>query len=292
MNTANDTHSDELLSIFGFKIISGAFSVISALGIIIYALFLRPHFATLPGLRIENIWLLVAYVIISYTGMLTFSCYIIRHRFLLMEKDLDKKSTQEHKKLCASCCNEEIDKFDEYCLVDYTKLLSIEASLREDEHPEKCCIFVYASSLEHEIDARREIEENIKKGIQYKVLYFDKGEDKFDEVEKIYQNATKNNLIQIVPKENTIDYALTQRTAFGLIFYKDSKGEIRAFACVNFTGAKEQDCPHGISCGECDPKNNRLFYKQISKERARQLVRMFENKFDEAKRKITKGDNL
>ena len=55
-------------------------------------------------------------------------------------------------------------------------------------------MYVYASSLEYELNAGEIIKANIKAGVNYKVLYFHDGGSEFQHVKELYEDTGNRRL--------------------------------------------------------------------------------------------------
>jgi len=183
----------------------------------------------------------------------------------LILRESSKLDYLEKMNLCHSCATD-ISKyqFANFDFLTFDELIAIEASLKDDQNPEECFVYIYTSDISTEDDAEDTVIENIDAGVNYKVFYID-------------GTPTKKQ-VDLYKSENLIaceSSAIDRSADFDIMIYIDSSQNVKGYFCVNFSKAKgPRPCSQGYLCNnECHYENENLLYKRIREDTVETLLR-------------------
>ena len=211
-------------------------------------------------------WLFVLYTLILIV-------IVMFRASKFIEQQIDKKHT-------SSLANklEKKEFFAKFGLITLKNLLlDKEAKLTQGDK-----VIVYTSKLTTEngkiiedgevLNVNEIVENNRQKGVEYNILYYQKGDISDDQLLEI-KNLYGNKLFELSPQENSVDYQLSEgeRTGFDLVLYNyHSSNNVEAYFCVNYVAGDTESCNNVEYCvNPCrqvgEKKNNNLYllYKQI-----------------------------
>ena len=201
------------------------------------------------------IWLISLFILLI---VMIFTIYLILRNNL-------KSEFKEKMDLCHQCATD-VSKyqFANFDFLTFDELIEIEASLKEDQNPKECFVYIYTSDISTEDDAETTVKENINAGVNYRVFYID-GEPTSKQI-GLYK---ENNLIKSVASE------IDRSADFDIMIYIDSANNTKGYFCVNFSKAKgPRPCSQGYLCtNECHYENENLLYKKIRDDTTEIILR-------------------
>lgn len=188
-----------------------------------------------------------------------------------------KREKRDHTLSCLDCIKNIIeDGFHFHGLLHLNDLLEIEKKLSSNNSPKDCKVLVYTSDLATENDAEAEVTENIKKGVQYIVLYFSDNCTS-EQRRKIKRLYGKGNLIHLKEEKyrDSFDGRLANTLGFDITIYKVND-KIHGYFAVDFApqnSPAEVRPSHILKCAEqCNyGKQTQAFYKKLSYQWAKRL---------------------
>lgn len=188
----------------------------------------------------------------------------------LILKDDSQNEFNERMELCHQCAMD-ISKyqFANFDFLTFDELIAIEASLKDDQNPDKCFVYIYTSDISTEDDAETTVVENIDAGVNYRVFYID-GIPTPKQIE-LY-GAT--HLIECMGSE------IDRSADFDIMIYIDSSHNLKGYFCVNFSKVKgPRPCSQGYYCtNECHYENENLLYKKIRDDTVELLLRTLQQR--------------
>jgi hypothetical protein len=175
--------------------------------------------------------------------------------------------------ICQECLKNKIDnelklavdnelKLAEYDLITIEQLLkNVELSLDKDDE-----VVIYTSLLKTEQDVKDIVVENNKKGVVYKLLYY----ETWGEIDKNLYNEIID--LTAMGYDKGIDFELSKDTGFDVfIVRRENTKEIEAYFAVNYSVGRKfcmREATHGCK-NPCDKENKNLFYKKTDSKVAK-----------------------
>lgn len=233
--------------------------------------------------------LAIEFIILFTVVLLMFFIIGISNHRKIVEKEYENDTIS-----CLECIKNKMeDGFHYHGLLHLNDLLKIEEKLSLSSSPKDCKVMVYTSDLATENDAEKVVDDNIKKGVQYIVLYFSNtcDDEEYIRIKNLYGEENLINLSKRKKYKNSFDGRLAVTLGFDITIYRNVDNKIKGYFAVDFVPKCRpiRSC-HNPNCDEqCNyGKETEAFYNEISYRCTKRLYEeglKIQQKFNQTKKK-------